>query len=211
MPCYYRTVEADDSGTFFKFTPESFTTEYAQMFREKFAQLFSLSNVVLASEGAAYGKESSGSEKYGLQDFIWRISQAGNNTFDTLDVNDTKMLEEYFKYFAFSVNDKAEIVPGWIYQLKASVGGGKFIFRNEAFISNVSEFSRISKSPGTIFEDSEKDKNWKGGGLFSSQYDAFIDDLKKSKVSQDQNYSSLKEQFIAYLYNAVRTAHNFES
>ena len=114
------------------------------------------------------------------------------------------MLEEYFKYFAFSVNDKAEIVPGWIYQLKASVGGGKFIFRNEAFINNVSEFSRISKSPGTIFEDSEKDKNWKSGGLFSSQ-------LKKSKVSQDQNYSSLKEQFIAYLYNAVRTAHNFES
>lgn len=211
MPCYYRTVEADDSGTFFKFTAESFTTEYAQMFREKFSQLFSLSNVVLASEGAAYGKESSGSEKYGLQDFIWRISQAGNNTFDTLDVNDTKMLEEYFKYFAFSVNDKAEIVPGWIYQLKASVGGGKFIFRNEAFINNVSEFSRISKSPGTIFEDSEKDKNWKSGGLFSTQYDAFIDDLKKSKVSQDQNYSSLKEQFIAYLYNAVRTAHNFES
>ena len=213
MPCYYRTVEADDSGKFFKFTAESFTKEDARKFQQKIAQMFSFSNVVLASEGAAYGKKSVGNEKYGIQDFIARISEAGNKTYDTLDVNDINNIEEYLRYFAFYVNtEKGQIVPGYLYQVRSSVDGGKFIFRNDAFAQTVADLKNIAKNPGRVFDDSEADKNWAAGNIFSSQYDNFIKGLRQhTQVKEEQNTSSLKEQFLAYLYNAIRLAHKFES
>lgn len=213
MPCYYRTVEADDAGKFFKFTADSFTKENARIFHQKLAQMFSLANVVLASEYAAYGKPSTAKEKYGIQDFISRISDAGDKTYDSLDANDIINIEDYLKMFAFYINaEKQQVVPGWLYQVKDSIDGGKFIFRNDAFIHTVADFKRIAKNPGTIFDDNEAEKNWAKGGLISSQYDIFIKGLcQDTQVKQEQNTSSIKEQFLAYLYNAIRLAHHFES
>lgn len=209
MPCYYRTVECDDAGRFFKFSAESFTMEHANRFKQKLAQFFSFANVVLASEGAATGIESA---DYGLQDFIARISNAGNKIFETLDVNDIKYLEEYLRMFAFQVNaEKNVVVPGWLYQIRNSIDGGTFIFRNEAFAQTVKEVNgRIAKDPGKIFDDKESEKNWRST-VFSNQYDIFIKGLREdTTVHRDQNTTSLKEQFIAFLYNAIRKAHNFE-
>ncbi len=212
MPCYYRTVAADDSGKFFNFTPESFADD-SRKFQQKIAQFFSFANVVLASEAAALGNKSSDTAKYGLQDFILRISDAGDKTYDSLDINDIDCIEEYLRYFAFYINtEKNIVVPGWLYQIRASVEGGKFIFRNDAFIQATNEMKRIAKNPGKIFDDNQAEKNWTEGGLLSSQYDIFIKGLRQdTQVKQEQNTASIKEQFLAYIYNAIRLAHKFES
>ena len=71
---------------------------------------------------------------------------------------------------------------------------------------------RIAKNPGKIFDDNQAEKNWTEGGLLSSQYDIFIKGLRQdTQVKQEQNTASIKEQFLAYIYNAIRLAHKFES
>lgn len=214
MPCLYRTIACNDDGKFFRFTAESFVDKgiKSKLLLEKMSQFFSLANVVLASEGCAYGKKSTANEKYGLLGFIDRL-RGINESYNDLDAIDLAEIEEYLKMFAFYINsDKNELVPGWIYQIRNSIEGGKFIFTSGIFIQSPNQLGNLGKNPGSLFDTAESEKNWKSGGFLSSQYDTFIKGLKeKTTVSEEQGASTLKEQFIAFLYNAIRRAHNFQN
>lgn len=219
MPCFYRTIEASEDGKNLYFTAESFAEKgsTANMFVEHLAQFFSFANVMLASEYGAYRNLSTVSKEYGLYKFIQdakRQKVPGFDMYSTIEPLDLAEIEEYLRLFAFSINnDNKTIVPGWIYQVKNSVKG-KFIFAN-GFVETEKGVNSLGKIPGKLFDQADQEKNWAGdeGGLMSqSSYSKFKDGaFKSTTITAEQSAGSIKEQFIAFMYNAVRNAHNFSN
>lgn len=212
MPCYYRTVEQTDDGHFLKFSAESFyrTDNPHNPFFEKMAQMFSLSNLVLASHGAAHALNTS-NNYYGLRGLIQRLKEGSKNEvpFVKIDPSQLGKVENFLRNFSFrySDNGKKELVPGWLYQIRHSVDGGRFIFRNDAFISSPSQYSNMANTPGNIFDGDNANKNWDGG---NSQYNKFIDSIKNSiSVNSSVGGTSEMDQFLGFLYAGIRKAHKF--
>lgn len=214
MPCFYRTVEQTDDGLFLNFSAESFykSEGSSNPFLEKMAQMFSLANLVLVSHNASRALNTN-DKYYGLRGLIQRLKEGAKNEvpFVNIDPMHLTKVENYLRQFAFRISDngKNEFVPGWLYQIRRSVDGGRFIFRNTAFISSNAQYNDMTMTPGNLFDGDKATKNWDGG---SKQYNNFIDSIKNNvKVNTSVGASSLMDQFLAFLYSGIRKAHKFNN
>ena len=104
--------------------------------------------------------------------------------------------------FAYNVVGDS-LVKGWMYQLKDTVPGS-FIFHSDAYKTALTDLRDID--PGAIFTDERH--HWRKK-MFQNRYDLFVKDLINSGYDDSQNVSSVKEQFLAHLYNAITEAQNF--
>lgn len=212
MPCFYRTVEQSDDGRFLNFSAESFYKPEGSVnpFLQKMAQMFSFSNLVLVSHGASHAANTS-NQYYGIHGLIQRIKEGAANkvAFVGLDPSHLAKVEAYLRQFSFrfSDNGRGDFVPGWLYQLRNSVEGGRFIFRNDAFIGSKAQYNNMVMTPGNIFDGSNANKNWDGG---DKQYNKFIDSIKNDiTVNTGVGSSSLMDQMLGFIYSGIRKAHKF--
>ena len=214
MPCFYRTVEQTDNGKFLNFTAESFykAENSSNMFLEKMAQMLSLANLVLVSHEAARPYNAN-NKYYGLKGLIQRLKDGVKNEvpFVNLDPAHLAKIVRFLQAFAFRVSENGnnDIVPGWLYQVRRSVEGGNFIFRNDAFLTSAGQMRSMEMTPGNIFDGNNANKNWDGG---NKQYNDFIDSIKNNiTVSTDAGAASLMDQFLAFIYSGIRKAHKFNN
>lgn len=107
---------------------------------------------------------------------------------------------------------KGKVIFGWIYQVFKSVGAGKFIFSPDAFITDINGLHNID--PGTIFDDEMHHWDKTGAAVFNSAADRRFNTLISLLKSEDTipveaQAKTLKEQFLAQMYNAVTIAQHF--
>lgn len=194
----YRSVHYDANS--FDFEGSDFMGNYGKKFMNKLGAMFSFAHVVLAKQGAAFGKD-------GVKSLLERLDDQHVTDFDSLEDNQAKEIDNYLKYFGYEYNDKADIiVPGWIYQIRASVKQGKFIFDPKAFPQTRREIDKVD--PGDIFSDEKYQWNKKWP---NDRYDYFIKTtVTKSLPREDQKVNTVKERFLATIYNGITNSQNIK-
>lgn len=206
----FRTVEETDNKTI-RFTGASFVgSSVGELFENKLGALLSFAFTILST----YGGFEEG--VVGTDALIANLSKQGVTDYDELTEEQAREIDEYMKEFAYKVQTDG-FVPGWIYQIKRSVQNGSFLFRSEAFPENIKEVKKVD--PGNIFMDDNH--NWvaEGGGFLGlgsrkSPQKSFDELAKKMQTEDSYPYeeqgTTLKERFLAHIYNAITMVQNFQ-
>ncbi|MBD5189005.1 MAG: hypothetical protein HDS95_01835 [Bacteroidales bacterium] len=200
----YRTVAADDNGNL-QLSGASFVgAEKGEIFENKLGALLSLAHIILSKFGGAH-EDTVGTSA--LLNYLDTVKFPEYN-----DISDVQCAEidEYLKEYGYKFV-KSAVIFGWIYQIFKSVKSGKFIFAPEAFTADIDSLHDID--PGTIFADSAH--HWdKSGNVFSSESDRHFNTLinilkKEDSLPYDAQGVTLKERFLAQMYNAITIAQHF--
>lgn len=200
---WFHGVETNASGLLF--TGKTFVGDDADIFTNKLGAFLSLAHVILTKHEASRGQE-------GTRRFIQFLNQKDIHSYDTIKENELKQIDEYMRRFAYRIeNNKVE--DGWVYQICKSIKG-KFIFKSNAFVSNIADLDPNSYDPGDLFEESSH--NWSTeGGVFHTKtsYDKLIGMFKEPSNVVDENKHNVKttkEKFLAHLYNTITKLENYK-
>lgn len=200
----FRTVAVDDNGNM-QLSGSSFVGgDRGEIFENKLGALLSMTHIILSKfEGAHEGT-------CGTAELLNYLDSAKFPNYNELTDAQCEEVDEYLKEFGYKFVN-SNVVFGWIYQVFKSVGAGKFIFAPEAFKSDIGTLHGID--PGTIFADAIH--HWdKTGNILSSssdrRFNTLITILKSDQSLPDDSQGvTLKEQFLAQIYNAVTIAQHF--
>ncbi len=193
----YRSVPF--SGNTFDFTGEDFVGTKGNVFMNKLGAMLSLAHIILVKHGAVWGMA-------GTKGMLERFAKQKINSYNSLTDQQAKEIDEYFKKFAYDMDKGGRLIPGWIYQVRNSVGSGAFMFKSEAFPDGA---SLKNVDPGDIFVD-EKHK-W-DKTLLGHRYDIFIEKTvtdSRCLPKTSQKVNSVKEKFLAHIYNGITIAQKF--
>lgn len=193
----YRAVPF--SGNTFDFAGQDFVGTKGEVFMNKLGAMLSLSHIILTKHQAAIGMP-------GIKGMLLRFNDQKISSYDSITDQQAKELDEYFKRFAYNIDKAGHFIPGWIYQIRNSIGSGNFMFRPEAFPDGA---SLRKVDPGDIFIDEKHrwDKSFLG-----NRYDNFIDKIvsdSRSLPKPKQKVNTVKEKFLAHIYNGITIAQKF--
>lgn len=200
----FRSVEENASGVV-QLTGASFTGQKGNYFENKLGAFLSLAHIILSKyNGAKEG--TSGTNN--LLDYLDEVKLSDYNSLTTAQCEE---IDKYLKEFGYSYLN-SDVCFGWIYQVYASLNNATFLFNPEAFTTNIEELKDID--PGTLFI--EPAHHWdKTGNILQSEstrhFNTFIKLMKQDNtLPTDEQAATLKEQFLAHLYNAITQAQHFE-
>lgn len=191
------------SANSFDFSGSDFVGDRGDLFMNKLGAMLSLAHIVLTKHGAIGGMK-------GVKGLLSRFEKQKITSYKSITDGQAKELDDYFKMFGYDKEGDGRFKNGWIYQIRNSVGSGAFMFRSEAFPDGVSV---KSVDPGNIFID-ERHK-WDKGKLGfgdDARYDYFIDTTvtdSKCLPKEKQKVNTVKEKFLAHLYNGITIAQKF--
>ena len=201
----FRTVATDDNGTM-RLTGSSFVgSEKGEIFENKLGAFLSLAHIILSRySGALAGC-------HGTASLLNDLDAAKFTNYNELSDAQCDEIDEYLKEFGYKFV-KSQVVFGWIYQVYKSVGAGKFIFAPEAFKTDPKELSSID--PGVIFSD--EFHHWDKTGInplassADKRFNTLVSLIKSNETLPDETQGvTLKEQFLAHMYNAITIAQHF--
>jgi hypothetical protein len=180
--------------------------ENGEKFENKLGALLSFAHIILSKfDGAHEGT-------CGTSKMLNYLDTAKFSSYNELTDAQCTEIDEYLKEFGYKFV-KSNVIFGWIYQIFKSVGNGKFIFAPEAFKTNISELHDID--PGIIFSDAMH--HWDKAGInpFASgadkRFDTLINLLKSEDTVPDNSQGvTLKERFLAQMYNAITIAQHYD-
>lgn len=205
----YRTIEVQEG--MLRLTGSSFVGKVdGELFENKIGAFLSFAHIILS---LYKGAKPNVSGTTSLIQYFERSYQEGHNKYKDLPREQRHEIDAYLKRFAYEVTSDAKLLFGWIYQIQDSIKKGNFIFSAEAFKQTIGELEKVD--PGRIFADPLH--HWDGKGFLGSEispekrFDKFVDNnLKNSKnLSTDEQGTSLREQFLAHMYNAITEAQHF--
>jgi hypothetical protein len=201
----FRTVGVDENGAM-QLSGASFVgSEKGEIFENKLGALLSFAHVILSKFGGAHENTP------GTSSLLNYLDAAKFPTFNDLKDTQCSEIDEYLKEFGYKFV-KGTVAFGWIYQVFKSVGAGKFIFSPEAFKTDIDELHEID--PGIIFSDEAHHWDKTGKNPFASaadkHFNTLIEVLKSDETMPNEAQSiTLKEQFLAQMYNAITIAQHF--
>ena len=170
----------------------------------KLGAMLSLAHIILVKHAAVKGMS-------GTKGMLERFAKQKINAYDSLTDQQAKEIDEYFKRFAYDIDKTGRFISGWIYQVRSSVGSGSFMFKSEAFPDGA---SLKSVDPGDIFIDEKHkwDKEKIAGLSVGDRYDNFIKTIvndSRSLPTAKQKVNTVKEKFLAHIYNGITIAQKF--
>lgn len=199
----FRSVAVDDNGNM-QLSGASFVGgDKGEYFENKLGALLSLAHIILSKFG---GAEEGTCGTASLLNFL---DDAKFPAYNELTDTQCEEIDNYLKEFAYKFF-KGNVNFGWIYQIFRSVGAGKFIFAPEAFRTDIKALKDID--PGTIFADEMHHWNKTGVSFSASdrRFNTLICILKDDKsLPSDEQAVTLKEEFLAQMYNAITIAQHF--
>lgn len=195
----YKAIEYDKSTFNFDFNDFVGNGDKAgETFANRLGAFLSLAHIVLTKNEAATKDEK------GTKAFIAFLANQKINMYLSISDEDTIEIDNYMKEFAYTF-DSQKFIPGWIYQIRGTVSPGRFMFNDKAFSSTIKELNDLDV--GAIFLD---DKHHWEKSVLSSRYDTFCKTLiNKGEPMPEQKANSLKEKFLAHIYNAITLSQNF--
>lgn len=199
----FRTVDHENNS--FNFDFQDFAGDSKQ-FKNALAGLYSIALLTLVYQKGADNTE-------GITGWMDRMKNLGNSTYENLiDTQSKKDITDYFKTFLFH-KDGANVVDGWLYQMKNSFNG-HFLLPPNSFAKDWASISKINA--GELLEDDisrwayEKNaigikKKLEDAGLT----DKFINEMKQVAVEAGQYPTGqAKEKLIAQLFNTITKLQN---
>jgi len=196
----FRSIPFEDGV--FNFAAKDFVGEKGDTLENKLGAFFSFAHIVLAKNEAAYGNK-------GTRCFLRDLKGSNIENYDTIPEEATDLLDEYLRMFAYYFSKEGEFVPGWIYQIRQSIEPGAFIFAPGAFPAVDKDLKKVDF--GALFID--KKHHWDHSGMFETvdnRYDKFVKTLiNQSQPREDQHVNTVKEQFLARMYNAITISQKF--
>lgn len=200
----FRRVGVTDNNVL-RFTGASFIEDReGKKFEEKLGALLSTAYIILSRHEGA--RTSAGTQK-----LLDTLRENKITAYETFTLEQAKEIDEYLREFAFKIVDGA-MIPGWIYQIKESVRDAEFLFRPNSLPTSISEAMRVD--PGNLFIDDKH--NWVKEKMFvrkspEKSFDVFLDAFKVGAEPTPEQGSTMKERFLANMYNAIRKLQKFEN
>lgn len=198
----YRNVEVDANGVL-NLTGGSFVgMQNEPLFEKKLGALLCFAHIVLSKFQGAFTNVS------GVSNMLDYFDKAKFTSYSFLSDTECETIDKYLREFGYFIGPNGFYL-GWIYQLNASVGNGRFIFSPEAFrTTNMEDID-----PGILQRDSSHFWDTKGN-IFASNADRhwnyFVEVVKNPDMLPTANQGTEpKEQLLAHMYNAINTANNF--
>ena len=192
----FRDIELQNNA--FNFSARDFVGQQdADKFLNKLGAFFSFAHISLSYYE---GSRGNGGDR-GTKSFLAQLRELKVREYDTLQDDELEEIDNYLRMFAYEY-DKDRFVPGWIYQINKSVEPGKFIFRPEAFPTQLAELSPKRLKVGEIFPD--KTHWWPNG------FDGYIKNfVNQGHPTDSQHVNTTKEKFLAHIYNGIVIAQQF--
>lgn len=194
----FRTVEVKDDGNM-ALRGSDFVKD-GDLFEGKFGALLSLAHIVLARYEAAWNDEG----KAGINQIKDTFAKK-NIPYDNVSQKQCDEINQYFRdYFGYKFLGD-QISKGWAYQVNDTVPG-TMIFKNEAFpeLRKYMDNKSFNFSCGGLFTD--ESKNWGSvkkpllGSPTDTGFQIFVKNIDKAT---EPNSGTVKEKFIAHIYNAI--------
>ncbi|WP_366183619.1 hypothetical protein [Flavobacterium ovatum] len=189
----YKAVEFKNNS--FNFSFNDFVgneNKAGETFANRLGAFFSLAHISLTVNKASTGDS-------GIRGFITRCDQQKLTQYNSISDDDCDDINNYFKQFAYTFENE-KFIPGWLYQIRNTVAPGTFMFDSKAFPDTSSELKKLDV--GTLFSDAKY--HWPKGRIMSDRYDTFVkDQLIKQNYKEEQKVSTVKEKFMAHIYNAI--------
>lgn len=185
----------------------------ADVFTNKLGAFLSFAHVILSKHQAAFSEETHGTKAF--IDFLNQNDDILNKYHYEQGISDDEMdeIDKYMRLFAYSVVN-SKLQNGWLYQIFDSLNGSNFIFKKDAFESDPARLISKDFDPGNIFVDDAH--NWPNesgvlgiGGETSYNKLITILKTKSEPKEQEQRLTTVKEKFLAHLYNAITIAQKF--
>lgn len=200
----YRTIQVDDDGVM-QLSGNSFISKKpGEYFENKLGALLSLAHILLSKYRGAEEGES------GMYNLLTDL-QRDYDDYSGISDEQCEEIDLYFKEFGYKFT-KGVVEFGWIYQIFKSVKNGKFLFSPDAFRTDISELKDID--PGTVFAD--ESHHWDKSGMITNsgsvrRFNTLVKILKSNdSLPEDHQAATLKEQFLAHMYNAITIAQHFD-
>lgn len=196
----YKAVEFDKNS--FNFDFKDFVgheNNSGEKFANRLGAFLSLAHISLSKNKAALNENEKGVKGFIKQLEIQKISD-----YVSIPDDDTVDIDNYLKLFAYTFEGQ-EFIPGWLYQIRSTVSPGKFMFNDNAFASNRKELERLDVGELFLDENNHWDKS-----MMSSRYDTFVKKLlNEGKPRPEQKANTIKERFLAHVYNALTLSQKF--
>ena len=181
-----------------EFTNDDFIgdAQNGDFFYKKFSSFVSLMHLILTSSGGGLFNTN------GASNLLQKINESIDD-YSTLDDDYLLSLTNFFKQFGYSV-DGEFFKPGWLYQIKKSVGGS-MVIADSSYTTDLKILKKNKdKLPGNIHKD--ESYNWESKSFSGNTVDPFVQKMKheKSHPKNDQGVYDKNERFIAHLYNAIQ-------
>jgi len=196
----YKAVEFDKNSFSFDFKDfVGHENKAGETFANRLGAFLSLAHISLSKNKAALNENEKG-----VKGFINQLQIQKIEDYIPIPDDDTVDIDNYLKQFAYTFEGQ-EFIPGWLYQIRSTVSPGKFMFNDNAFASNRKELERLDV--GELFLD---DKNHWDKSMMSSRYDTFVKKLlNEGKPRPEQKANTIKERFLAHVYNALTLSQKF--
>ena len=215
---YFHGVEQIPGTQTYNFTGNTFVggsgnEHLADVFTNKLGAFLSFAHVILSKHQAAFDEDIHGTKAF--IDFLNQNEDIKNKYhYETgLEIEEMDQIDKYMRQFAYSVVN-SKLRRGWIYQIFDSLKGSNFIFKKDAFESDPVRLRSKDFDPGNIFV--EEAHNWPTeSGIIGiggeTSYNKLITILKTKAEpkEQEQHLTTIKEKFLAHLYNAITIAQKF--
>ena len=197
----YRNVEVDANGVL-NLTGAGFVgIKNEPLFEKKLGALLCFAHIVLSKSQGAYTNVS------GVSKMLDYFAEARFTNYNGLTDTECETIDKYLREFGYFIGPIG-FAPGWIYQVSASVGNGRFIFSPEAFrTTNMEDID-----PGILQRDANHFWDTQGASLKASKrhWNYFMKVVKNPDMLPTANQGTEpKEQLLAHMYNAINTANNF--
>lgn len=195
----YKAIEFDKSTFHFDFYDFVGNENRAgEIFANRIGAFLSLSHIALSKNGAATRDEK------GIKAFIDFLKIQKLPEYTSISDDETVEIDNYLKEFAYTF-DNQKFIPGWLYQIRSTVSPGRFMFNDKAFSATIKELNDLDV--GALFLD---DKHHWNKSLTSNRYDTFCKTLiNNGWPKPGQKVNTLKEKFLAHIYNAITISQNF--
>jgi hypothetical protein len=196
----YKAVEFDKNSFSFDFKDfVGHENKAGETFANRLGAFLSLAHIALSKNKAALNENEKG-----VKGFINQLQVQKVTDYVSIPDDDTVDIDDYLKQFAYTFEGQ-EFIPGWLYQVRSTVSPGKFMFNENAFASNRKELERLDV--GELFLD---EKNHWDKSIMSGRYDTFVKKLlNEGKPRPEQKVNTIKEKFLAHVYNAITLSQKF--
>ena len=207
----YRSVELDEAKNLTFRGTDFVSSTKASEFMQKMGAFLTLAHIILSMHGGALLQNNVGNDTRGTRGFVARLSEQGVSDYNEMKKEQTKEIDDYMKEFAYSINN-GSIDRGWIYQIYNSVriaAVSRFLFPTKIFEENVSALASMDpckeiqeeKKSGMIIKTDKR-----------TDYDDFVKNLPKSRpIDNKQNVSTMKERFLAHMFNTINNTIPFSA
>ncbi|MBS1495116.1 MAG: hypothetical protein JST55_16540 [Bacteroidetes bacterium] len=201
----YKSANFLNNSFYFEFQ-DFLGADKSKEYMNKLGSFIALSHIILNSEKGAFVGQN------GTRNLVNQFKKNNIPDYIHLPDEETKDIDDFIKSFAFFYDDKSNVIPGWIFQVRQSVDG-PFLFNSDSFSMEQNKLKEFHF--GKLFDDEAhqfanhkfsikaKDRN---------PYEAFREtiqtDTKVRPDSQNQKVERDNEKFLAHTYNTLTKLFN---